>query len=266
MKVSPKEEAILKSIYTHYLLTVEQVTRLHYSAGSVRYVSALLKSMAEKNLLVRSARDHVSLPYVYMLGKQGMKYLREIREDIISFYPSEHKALSWSYIKHIIATNDVLIAALKLSPVAPNIEVIELKHDWLLRTELKNVVPDGWINFLLNGNMQVCVWLEVDRGTEKEKAFRRKIAVIVEFIRYHYVETFGTPSVTVAFATTQGQRRCEAMRVWTEKELSATFNREFADVFRFAAITTGALEPNEVFLATIWKAPFRDEHVALIGN
>jgi len=266
MKVSPKEEAILKSIYTHYLLTVEQVTRLHYSAGSVRYVSALLKAMAEKNLLIRPARDHVSLPYVYMLGKLGMKYLREIREDIISFYPSEHKALSWSYVRHIIATNDVLIAALKLTLVAPYIEVIELKHDWLLRTELKTVVPDGWVNFLLNGHTQVCIWLEVDRGTEKEKTFRRKIAVILEFIRYHYVETFGTPSVTVAFATTERQRRCDAMRVWTEKELSATFNREYDDVFRFATIPTGAVEPNEFFLVSIWKAPFRDEHLALIGN
>lgn len=266
MKVSPKEEAILKSIYTHYLLTVEQVTRLHYSSGSTRYVSALLKAMTEKNLLGRPDRDHVSLPYVYMLGKQGMKYLREIGEDIISFYPSDHKALSWSYFKHIIATNDVLIAARKLSLAAPHIEVIELKHDWLLRTELKTVVPDGWINFLLNGKVQVCIWLEVDRGTEKEKTFRRKLAVILEFIKYHYVETFGTPSVTVAFATTERQRRCEAMRVWTEKELSATFNQEYADVFRFAAISTGAVEPNEFFLASIWRAPFRDEYVALIGN
>ena len=56
------EEKILDQFTTYPYLTGEQVTRLLYSSGSARYVSAKLKTLTEEKLLHRLERETINFP------------------------------------------------------------------------------------------------------------------------------------------------------------------------------------------------------------
>ncbi len=265
MDIKPYEQAIVHSLHTYHLLTAEQLCRLHYSRGSHTYVEARLKEMTEKRLLHRLSRSGMNFPYVYMLGIRGVRYLRALGLDVFPLHPSEHTEKSSLFLAHILTTNDVLIAASQLPQLVPDIQVAEMRHDLTLRRDLKNsIVPDGWIDFRIPEKTQVCIWLEVDRGTMEQKRFRQKITALLRFVNAGYRDTFSTPSLTVAFATTAGQRRCDQIHEWIEKELLASFQKERADLFRIAPLPEGDIDPKELFLAPIWQVPFTNEPVSLI--
>lgn len=68
------------------------------------------------------------------------------------------------------------------------------------------IVPDGWLDLLLAGNLQMCLVLELDRGTLEQRAWRRKVRSLLAYARSPYQERFGTTSLTVAVVTTAGRR------------------------------------------------------------
>jgi hypothetical protein len=265
MAIKPYEEAIVRSLHTYHLLTAEQLCRIHYSPGSHTYVEARLKEMTEKKLLHRLSRSSMNFPYVYMLGIRGIRYLRALGLDVLPLHPSEHTEKSTLFLDHILTTNDVLIAAAQLPRLVPDIQVAEMKHDLTLRRDLKNsIVPDGWIDFRIPEKTQVCIWLEVDRGTMEQKRLRQKITALLRFINTDYAGTFGTPSLTIAFATTAGQRRCDQLCEWIEKELLTSVQKERADLFCIAPLPDRAIEPKTLFVTPIWQVPFQTEPVSLI--
>ena len=63
---------------------------------------------------------------------------------------------------------------------------------------------------------------ELDRGTEDQKFFRRRIRAYIVFLKSRAFETlFGIKNITVAFATTKDHNRVKQMREWTQQELAA---------------------------------------------
>ncbi len=260
------DEKILRMFTIYPYLTGEQVTRLCYAKGSSTYVSARLKTLTEQKFLYRLARETINFPYVYCLGIRGIRYLRQQGSDIPKFHPSEHTQHNPLFLSHTLAVNDFLITAAKLPSVASGIAVSEMRHDLILKRTMHCVVPDGWIDFRIGEKTQVCIWLEMDMGTMDQKPFRKKIAALVAFSRQSYAHIFGTPSLTIAFATTAGERRSNNIFTWTQKELTALQAEHAADLFRFLYMPEQDMCPEQLFLAPICSRPFDRGRVPLIEH
>jgi len=252
-------------------LTAKQVCRLHYSPGSFTRVEKLLKELRENQYLlwdlVPTKRRFGSSPAYYWLAKRGVANLRKSGCDVSLLpYPSDKIELKSLFIPHTLSVNDFLIAAGLLPRIASEISLFEMRHELLLKRTIKGaVIPDGWLDFR-RGKEQMCFCLELDRGTEDGKVFRRKIQALVSFAKTHYQQVFQTPSITILFATTAGTQRLGAMCSWTEQELSSMQVTSEADLFRFAAIPEGELDPRWLFFAPIWLPPFAHTPLPLLDN
>ena len=256
------DEAILHSFILYPYLTIDQVTRFHYRSGSATYVSTKLKTLAEQKYLFRPKRLSATTPYVYCLGSRGVRFLRRQGVDVL-FHPSEHETLSYPFLQHTLAVNEFLLAASLLPRAYPSITLFAIKHDLTLKCSLKRVIPDGWMDFR-RGSLQQCIWLELDRGTMEQKRFKKKIADLLAFAMHGYEEAFATPSLTIAFATTAGETRLTNMVTWTQQELAEQRKQEEADLFRFATIPSGALDPTWLFLRANWHVLFHNACTSLL--
>ena len=268
-EIKPAHEMILQSLYTYYYLTAKQVCRLHYSPGSFTRVEKLLKELRDNEYLqwdfLPVKRRFGSSPAYYMLAKRGISYLRRLGKDVSLLpYPSEKRQLKSLFIPHTIAVNDFLIAASLLPRVAPDFCLHDMRHELYLKRTIKGaVVPDGWLDFR-RGKEQSCFLLEVDRGTEDIKVFKEKIRSLVHFSKTSYQEIFHTPSITIVFATTTNSLRLQNMLTWTKQTLSEMRETQEADLFRFAAIPEGELDPAWLFFEKVWYRPFSDKPLALL--
>ena len=168
------------------------------------------------------------------------------------------------FIPHTISVNDFLIAASLLPRVAPDICLHDMRTEGLLRRTIKGaVVPDGWLDFR-RGKEQTCFLLEVDRGTEDVKVFKEKIRSLVRFSKTAYQEVFQTPSITIVFATTTNSLRLQNILTWTNQTLSEMYETQEADLFRFAAIPEGELDPAWLFFEPVWTVPLGDTPLPLL--
>jgi hypothetical protein len=258
------DEKILRTFTTYPYLTVQQVTKCLYSNGSARYVSARLKALCERKLLHRLTRETINYPYVYCLGIRGIRYIQALGCDIPAFHPSEHTTHKPMFLRHTLFVNDFLIAAVKLHDISPDITVHDIKHDLTLKHTQTSVVPDGWIDFRLNEKTQLCIWLEMDMGTMDQKPFRKKMWSLIDFSRQSYEHVFGTPSLTIVFATPSGEQRLDNILNWTQKELTDRQSEKDADLFRFLCIPEQDLCPEHVFLSPICIRPFDTGRVTII--
>jgi hypothetical protein len=261
-RLSQTDEAILHSFTLYPYLTIDQITRLHYARGSATYVSTKLKTLAYQKYLFRPHRLSATIPYVYCLGIRGVRFLR-IQGVDVSFHPSEHENLSYPFLQHTLAVNEFLLAATQLPRVNLSFTLFEMKHDATLKRMMKGVIPDGWMDFRM-GRRQQCIWLELDRGTMEQKRLRKKISNLLAFAMHGYEEVFGTPSLTIAFATTAGEPRLSNILKWTQQELTAQHKTEEADLFRFTTVPTQALDPTWLFCKPIWNCPFASHTVSLL--
>ena len=262
--LSTAEEKILSTFTTYPFLTSEQVTRMLYSDGSARYVSAKLKSLTETKFLHRLERETINFPYVYCLGIRGIRYLHSLGYDIPAFHPSKHTRHRPQFLTHTLAVNDFLIAASLLPSSTPSIAVVDIRHDLTLKRTAQPVIPDGWIDFRIREHTQVCIWLEMDMGTMDQKPFRRKIASIVAFSKEGYRQVFGTPSLTVAIATPEGERRQRSVLMWIEQDLTDMHATDMADMFRVLNIPDQETQPEHLFLSPICLRPFDSTLLPLI--
>ncbi len=229
--ITTADEKIIRTFTTYPYLTAEQVTRLLYRKGSAHYVSAKLKSLTKQKLLHRLERETINFPYVYCLGSRGIRYVQTLGCDIPMF------------LRHTLFVNDFLIAAATLPVIVPDISVHEIKHDLTLKHTRTPVIPDGWIYFRLNEKTQLCIWLEMDMGTMDQKPFRKKISELIDFSRQSYEQVFGTPSLTIVFATTAGQGQVRA--TWQSVSTSQMAESPCRDV------TPGVYLPAAMMLCAI---------------
>ena len=99
------------------------------------------------------------------------------------------------------------------------------------------------------------------------KQMKQKVGAYREMVKSGaYKKVFGTNAITIAFATTAGDLRVEAMRKWTRHELASTKEPDYiADLFLFTALPE-TLEPTTLFLSPVWFPAFGDKKVSLLGE
>ncbi len=295
LTLSERDEQILQAVYTYQYLTLAQITRLFFSARSQRsknHAGQYVKRLAEAQWLVRfplPSTQKGNRAYVYTLAYKGLKYLHTLGFDVSPSSRQAKPAPSYQHMQHTLCLNDVLIAAALLPRRVPTVLLCDMQHEWILKQkplhvpspdtpgngrmhsgwQLTSVIPDAWLDFrlCLNGiTYQTAVWLELDRGSEEQKQFRRKVRGLYHASRSEtYRQEFDAQNIIIAFATTAGEKRREQLRQWTKQELSVLGKISDADLLLFTSLPpTGDLDPEWLFLSPVWLTPLTNTPVPLL--
>ncbi len=268
------EQAILRAIHRYHYLTARQLARLLYRPTSLNYVQEHLKLLTEAKFLVTRhlprRQPKGSTPYVYALGNKGAKALEQMGIELPRAVKPSSIPTGELFLEHTLAVADTLIAIERLSYVEPRIHVAGIQHERELKAAplpitlpgfgKSKVAPDGFVEVHIDGQWREGIWLEVDRGTEEQPAWRRKVRAILAASRGPYQEYFGINSLTVAVVAMTGPVRRDTLRRWSEAEVGDS--PEDADLFRFAS--GAAIEDAEnLFLGPNWFRPGGSEPIPL---
>ncbi|SRR5579875_223257 len=257
-------------LYHFHLMTAAQLTRLHYSEGSVKHVKALLKVLVDHGYVQEDWTPTRLLrsPYLYMPTQRTIDYLRsELRWDLPDrLRVGKEEGKGYLHIEHEKGLNDVVISAALLKWHAPSYHLETFIHHRELgrnpyptRCEgtLYNLVPDAFLELrklLPNGRFaRYPILLEHDRGSEQRKQFRHKIRAYIMMLKAQaYKDRFNvsTDSMTIAFTTFEGEKRREQLRAWTSEELQGEA-QSLAASFLFTAQLRPP-DPMHVWLTPCW--------------
>lgn len=255
-------------LYQLHLVTAEQLTRLHYSPGSLKTIKKRLKELTDNGFILADSvpTRQFKSPYFYALAGKGIRYLKEIGLDVPESVRAANEApTGYQFIGHALELNDLLISAIRIQTATPRYSLSSFIHERTLkRTPYKatwqgnsySLIPDAFLDFRLHtaeGQRRLPLVIEHDRGTEEQHHFRRRIHAYLLFIQSQaYVQMFNTRALTVAFTTLKGMKRIEQMREWTRAELALIGTPvNIANVFLFGTLDK-PLEPRTVWLEPRW--------------
>ncbi|MEV5879859.1 replication-relaxation family protein [Streptomyces sp. NPDC052101] len=279
------DEEILRAINRFQYITAAQVGRLLYpdQHDENRYVQRRLRSLAEAGYLLRLRELPTprigSAPHVFTLADRGRRFVAG-RGDLLasSYYrPSEERAKAQDnpFMEHTLAAVDVLVAAERLCR-GFQVSMPRL----LIERQLKRsgvrvqpagrpdaprvaVIPDAWFQLTGVGCDPVSIALELDRGTEGQKHWRRKIAALTAWAEGPYRRAFETDNLTVAVAVPTTARRVQ-LSEWTAQELESIGRAEVSDIFLFSEASPVETDPFELFFSLCWYPAGQDYAVSLL--
>ena len=289
--ITPVHDLLLRDLHTLQRATAEQLTRLNYKMGMLTTVKARLKDLADNRYVLPLSHPSIRLPYMYALDRKGLQYLRSLGVDVREYFrPSqeEDSAKNFLFREHMLAISDILIQSLLFVKTEPSYRIETMLHERVFknnpmkatstrnnRDETKTIVPDAYLAFIhtkADGKEELIpVLVELDRGTEDQKFFRKRIRAYSVFLKSRAFKTlFTIENITVAFATTKDHHRVRQMREWAAKEFASTNEPSWlANLFLFTALpeNMGESEPRHLFLDPVWYTPSDDENpVSLLGE
>ncbi len=280
-RLLPSHERVLRSLGRYDRLTAEQTRRLLFGAGSLTYVQAKYKELADMGyvLAVPVGRPvpHGSGPLAYSLDRRGRTYLGSLGVDVPRrLRQSEERARSSPHLRHSLAVGDALILCDLLCRQDPRVSIDRLMGERELKARpvvvtmpngaTRGVALDAWVDLHLrhpDGVEQRCLGFEVDGGTEWQAAWRRKVAALVAFERCAYGDAFGVESLTIVVVA-PSEARCRELCSWTEQELAAQGTVTNADLWRFGAMPRDLADAVTFFRAPRWSVPGQISPMPLI--
>ncbi|MFH0521835.1 replication-relaxation family protein [Streptomyces sp. M41] len=285
LRIGEADGAILRAVNRLQYMTAAQVSRLLYpdARDENRYVQRRLRRLAEAGYLLRlrelpSPRVG-SAPHVFTLADRGRQYLSGRGVGLANMYyrPSEErrKAQDNPFIEHALAAVDVLVAAERLCHEAyvsmPNLRTErQLKRNPLRVQPVGRpdaprtaVIPDAWFQLIVEGHPPASIALELDRSTEHQKHWRRKVASLAAWAIGPYQEAFETDNLTVAVVTPTAARR-EQLSRWTCQELEVAGHPDLAGIFLFTAASPITTPPKQFFFAPLWSPAGGTEPVSML--
>jgi hypothetical protein len=127
------------------------------------------------------------------------------------------------------------------------------------------VIPDAWFQLQIPSSPRVSIALELDRGTEDQRAWRHKVAALALWAAGPYREAFQTDNVTIAVVCPDASRR-DTLRNWTKNELDGRGLSQLLDIFLLTSASPVASAPAEFFFAPLWFLPHQPEAVSLLDS
>jgi Replication-relaxation len=282
--LSGVDDRFLRAIYRYHMLKPEQLIRRYYSQGSLTFVKARLKQLTDHGYLDANEQPTTRgrSPFYYTLASKGIKYLKEAGFEVNRYYRPSRKVEYLPFLLHTFSVNDVLVAAELLAENLPQLTLAEMQHELVLKQDpcrvpvgrerlsgdgnasakYISIVPDGWLDFRYDRGTgtqerRMCIWLEVDRGTVGMKDFKEKATAILTFYKSGaYQKRFGTNSLRVAFATTDGMTRVKQMRTWLRDVLGKEPAKPHIAERFICTMLPDEIDPRTLFLAPVWYVPF----------
>jgi Replication-relaxation len=287
IRIGEVDEGILRAINRFHYMTAAQVSRLFYPEchDDDRYSQRRLRRLAQADYLLRLRALPTprigSAPHVFALADRGRKYLAARGVNLTSpyFRPSEEQQKAWDtpFMLHTLATVDVLVQAARLAGSGRASMPRLLTERQLRRNPVKvvipgrqdrrpvAVIPDAWFQLRVGTGPAFSFSLELDRGSEDQKAWRRKIAALAAWAVGPYKEAFATDNLTIAVVTPDANRR-NTLNAWTVRELSEVGMPEVADVFLFTSVDPVACTPEELFFGRVWYPAGERAAVSLLED
>jgi len=273
LRIGAVDEEILRVVNRLHYMTAAQVGRLLYpdAHDQNRYVQRRLRSLAEAGYLLRLRELPTprigSAPHVFTLADKGRRFIAG-RGDVLasSYYrPSEEraKAADNPFMEHTLAAVDVLVAAERLCRRFQVSMPRLLNERQLKRSSVRvqpagrpdasrvAVIPDAWFQLTSAECDPVSIALELDRGTEGQKHWRRKVASLTAWAEGPYRRAFETDNLTVAVVVPTTVRRVQ-LSEWTAQELESIDRGELADIFLFTEASPVTTDPFELFFDLLW--------------
>src|SRR5918999_554481 len=263
-------------------LTARQVTRLLYAKGSFTYVTTQLKALVDTDLALTIGGRGTSLPRIYTLTGKGRSVASTLSEQQRRrFRPAEarEKQTNLFFMRHLLAVNEVLIAATLLSQARPDITLTHMYREPELRrriyVELPEricIEPDGGCQFLTTkmGQERPETWedfffIELYRTLPPVKErFKQKIQGYVTYVATGQHEVlFATPALSLAVIAQTGQIM-GMLKYWTEEALREIESITDGDWFFFCSLNTATASPEELFLTPVWEQAFGDTTTPLL--
>ncbi len=278
--ITPVHDLLLRNLHTLQRATAEQLTRLNYKMGMLTTVKARLKDLSDNKYVLPLSHPSIRLPYMYALSRKGLNYLAAQGVDVREYFrPSseEDSAKNFLFREHMLAISDLLIQSLLFVKTEPSYRINTLLHERSFKNhpikvtyqeQTKTIVPDAYLAFgytRQNGkDATIPVLVELDRGTEDQKFFRKRIRAYSVFLKSRaFKSLFAIENITVAFATTTDHHRVRQMREWAAKEFASTNEPGWlANLFLFTSLpeNIGESEPHHLFLDPVWYTPSDDEN------
>lgn len=287
--IGEPDTAILVALNRFNYMTAAQINRLLYPnlTDENRYVLRRLKRLVDAKLVMRlatpPARRYGAAPHVFTLANSGKRYVGELGIETPPYFrPSEEgtKGFNRLFIEHTLAAVDVLIAADMLcheEPVtcprlvcerelkrsAVTVEVPPAPGSLSGEAQRMSVVPDGWFQLSVKDAPPQSFALELDRGTEEQKLWRRKVAKIKAWAEGPYEDAFDTDNVTIAVVTPTPRRR-DTLRHWTVLELANRGWTDYEEIFLFTSADPVLTSPRALFFDRLWYLPTGEPPVSLL--
>jgi hypothetical protein len=289
--VTPVYELLLHDLNTLQRATAEQLTRLNYKMGMINTVKQRLKDLTDAGYVLPLSHPSIRLPYMYALDRKGLNYLQVQGVDVREYFrPSqeEDSAKNFLFREHMLAISDILIHAMLFVKSEPSFRIGTMLHERVFKNtpikaaftrnnheETKSIVPDCYVAFVYTNpsgkEETIPVLWELDRGTEDQKYFRRRIRAYIGFLKSRAFKTlFGIDNITIAFATTKDHQRVRQMREWAAREFAQTKEPDWlANLFLFTALpeNMSVVTPRQLFLDPVWYSPSDgDNPLSLLGE
>lgn len=265
------EHRMILALSRYYYLTNAQYCRMFFSPTVTSYSNSYTKGLKRLGYI-----DTIPYPKVQPVGRQpdvfkltdkGRKYLAEAGIELRRYSkPSDDRTRSYMFLSHTLAVNDVLIGAERTG------KAIDIRHELELKCEPVKVetgkgervivVPDGFVDF-----GQYPVVFEIDRGTEDQRDWRKKIRGLVIWMDKPYQAAFETTAITIAVVAVaddqeQAAHRARLLRTWTAVELEKLGKRDYGRFFFFTASPVfNPDRPSEswhqsFYYGAHWRTPF----------
>lgn len=278
-------ERILRAIGRYHLITGPQALRiLGYSPTSKTFVYEQLKRLTDQGYTIKGESIIKGVPAIWQLTERGRQYLIAngygVDEKVHHLPP---KSL---HLAHRVCVVDVLIAFDELALTDPRFVVLEMVNEVTLSRRPTRLTlsdgkkwgysPDAWIHYAVDGE-ESAIAIELDRGTEEQRVWRRKVELIVEYTKKSsgkpspYEEKFGFPKLKMAVVSVPGPEvpntlRAKNLHRWTELELKKLEKSNWSSVFRVAPADPATEPPTDLLLSSRWVMPGTTEGEPLIGG
>jgi hypothetical protein len=287
--LTPRDEDILQATAYYRYVTSLDIAYLLFRPTYMPYVRSRLSRLAgNKDLQTNFYLYRFWLPSpqgnrerIFTLGEKGYKFLTEALGQKIDwrFQPWKLKFFSYTNILHHLLLTRFLVAATWWSRGRENVALLAKRTSYELSKNPPKVVlpqkkgektitviPDAWVLFEKEKE-KFAVLFELDRGMEHGAKFKEHVRARIAFIRSGtYKETFGVPSVIVAYVTT-GQTpayrntRMKTMNNWTREVLTDLNLKNWGGIFRFTSVEFETIYDQAVrlFEESVWLRPDTSE-------
>jgi len=302
--ISQRAEEMLRVIHQLRYVTAWDMTRLFYTSTSINHVREILsllsgkKDYADRNYLYRFPLPNTRIgntEKIYTLGSRGRAYLQTQGMTVDwHFRPYKVASMTYQNCLHAVTLTRFLVAAQVFCKKSQQWELTSLRTEYELKKEIAEeqvkrqavtiplnatngkeqedviVIPDAWLQFHHTTSKKGSwypVLLEIDRGTEQQKHFKKHVRARALFLANGgYKKLFGTNKGVIAYATTGNETRMNSMRLWTQEVLTELDLKKLAPRFLFCSLTPSwEQDETRLFLAPLWSRASDKHAVPLLA-
>jgi hypothetical protein len=197
------------------------------------------------------------------------------------FYrPSKLLSISYSSLWHALTLTRCCVCASRLTPsftlsdlqlcysLARNPPRVTLDVNG--ETKDVAVIWDALLGFVRSDGEELAVLLEVDRGTSGSRKVKAGLLARIELLRSGADRRFfGLEAVRIAYLTTAGEARRDALELWAYDVIAAAISQErdregWLQKFFFTSCAYEALFDPALFTDPVWQCPAFETTVALL--